>query len=341
MVGEQAGAQTAAGREPQPVAAVAEVMAEGADKTDFPRGAGDAVAFGRPVVGRCRHRFQAAHGRQQGLDFRGQQGAHRPHGRFSDGHLLDEAHVNGILEAQGRQIGQFVVIDAAQGHHVDLDRCHTPVQCRHDPVPDLLETIYPGDGGKAFGLQAVETDVDAPHPGRQDVIEAFAQQHPVGGQGDFPDPRQPVELNQQVAGLAAYQRFAAGDAQLGDAEAGRDPGHAEDLLVAQHVGMLQLGDHFPGHAVDATQVAAVGDRDPQIAQVALVLVDEGLGDHDGTPQASKVFNFNSWVHANRAHRPCPAPDRFLPGSRQPPGGGQICAGRPARRSSAAVRSHRR
>ena len=64
--------------------------------------------------------------------------------------------------------------------------------------------------------------------------------------------------------VAPDQRFAAGQPQL--AHALGDEGRAKpvELLERQQIGLGQEG-HVLGHAVEAAQIAAIGDRHPQIA----------------------------------------------------------------------------
>ena len=60
-----------------------------------------------------------------------------------------------------------------------------------------------------------------------------------------------------------------------------DAREARDLLERQEVRMRQelvvAIEHLLGHAVDAAEIAAVGDRDPQVAQHASARVGDGAG----------------------------------------------------------------
>jgi len=80
----------------------------------------------------------------------------------------------------------------------------------------------------------------------------------------------------------ANQRFAAGDAQLLDAEADEGGAQAVELLQRQKFLLRQEG-HVLGHAVGAAKIAAVGHRDPEVADRTLERIDErrGLGGHFG------------------------------------------------------------
>ena len=92
----------------------------------------------------------------------------------------------------------------------------------------------------------------------------------VGGQGQlvqrarFQMARQALD---QPHHALAHQGLAAGQAQLLRAQADEGRGDAVQLLERQHLGLRQEG-HVLGHAVDAAQVAAVGDRHAQIGHRA-------------------------------------------------------------------------
>ena len=80
--------------------------------------------------------------------------------------------------------------------------------------------------------------------------------------------------------VLAHQRLAAGDPELAHAEG--DEGGAEpvELLEGQELGLGQEL-HVLGHAVDAAEVAAVGDRDPQIGDRPGERVDQRRAVGDG------------------------------------------------------------
>ena len=78
------------------------------------------------------------------------------------------------------------------------------------------------------------------------------------------------ELRDQELEVAAQQRLAARDPELLHAELDEDARDALDLLERQELAPRQEAVVAPEdllrHAVDAAEVAAVRDRDPQIAQ---------------------------------------------------------------------------
>ena len=81
--------------------------------------------------------------------------------------------------------------------------------------------------------------------------------------------------------VAADERLAAGQPDLLDAQAGEDPREAGDLLERQEVASGEEGVVAPvdllRHAVDATEVAAVRDRDTEVAQRPVECVFERHG----------------------------------------------------------------
>src|SRR4029077_7751453 len=71
----------------------------------------------------------------------------------------------------------------------------------------------------------------------------------------------------QPLDVPAHERLAARDAHGAHTEPGEDADDARDLLEAQELAALEEGvvpaEDLLRHAVDATEVAAVGDRHPQ------------------------------------------------------------------------------
>ncbi len=93
------------------------------------------------------------------------------------------------------------------------------------------------------------------------------------GERQVPDARQGAQLFEQPDHVVPHQRLAAGDPQLGDAEPAEAAPQAGDFLQRQHLRSRQEG-HILGHAVDAAQVAAIGDRQTHIGDMPAETVDE-------------------------------------------------------------------
>ena len=81
----------------------------------------------------------------------------------------------------------------------------------------------------------------------------------------------------QSVEILPHQRLAAGQSQLVDAQLRDDANESLDLLERENfVARLEL-HVFVRHAVEAADIAAIGDADPQIGVHAAERVDERPG----------------------------------------------------------------
>ena len=126
------------------------------------------------------------------------------------------------------------------------------------------------------GVHRVEADVDPLEPGVAQAAGPRGQQDAVGGQADVLDPGDRRQLLDQDREVAAHQGLAAGQPDLVDPQRHRDPDEPLDLLEAQELRAGQELDLLR-HAVDAADVAAVRDADPQVIVRASERVDESFG----------------------------------------------------------------
>src|SRR5699024_1010516 len=92
------------------------------------------------------------------------------------------------------------------------------------------------------------------------------------------------QLADQRVQVAAQQGLAAGQTQLVHAEAGKQSRQPRDLLEIQQFPLGQelvlATEQFPRHAVAAAEIAAVGQRNTQVAQRSLE--DIGHTVHDAS-----------------------------------------------------------
>ena len=106
-----------------------------------------------------------------------------------------------------------------------------------------------------------------PRPGGLQRVDLIGQQHAVGGEREIVAVRACAAIIRTSAGdVAAQQRLAAGQPDLVDAERQEDVDERAGFLEVQHVLARQPDVVVLRHAVFAAQVAAVGDRQPQVAQ---------------------------------------------------------------------------
>ena len=171
---------------------------------------------------------------------------------------------------------ELVLVEALERDGVDLDPKSGALR-GVDPLQHLGQASPAGDLERtSLSSKRVERDVDSAHARLREVGRKARQLAAVGGQRQFLQ-----RAGLQVAGHRAevgqyplaHQRLAAGDPQLFDAEPDESRGQPVELLQRQEV-LLGQERHVLGHAVDAAEVAAVGYRDAQVADLPLERIDE-------------------------------------------------------------------
>ena len=102
------------------------------------------------------------------------------------------------------------------------------------------------------------------------ALRVGGEQRAVGGQRDVGDARCRCDEGHQDVEVATEQRLTAREPDLADAEVGEDPYQPPELFVGQQLAARQErvagAKDLARHAVAAAEVAAVGDRYPQVAQ---------------------------------------------------------------------------
>ena len=134
----------------------------------------------------------------------------------------------------------------------------------------------PGDMPKGLRIQAVEADVDPSHPRGEQRLRVLCQPIAVGRHGKFVEPvAEPfTDPRGEICDAAPHQRFATRQPDLAHAaidEAIRDQ---RDFLKTEQM-IARQEAHMLRHAIAASQIAAIGDRDSQIGDRAAILIDQG------------------------------------------------------------------
>ena len=127
----------------------------------------------------------------------------------------------------------------------------------------------------------------------------LVQPDAVGGQGQLGST---VLVGAELCGCrddvdqtSTQQRLAAGEAQLAYAEQRHsDSDEPYDLVIGQDVGPRQPLEPVGWHAVAAPQVAAVGQRHPQVPGDAAVRIAQQCLRSDGDRQLNSLMG-NPWA----------------------------------------------
>jgi len=105
------------------------------------------------------------------------------------------------------------------------------------------------------------------------VFAAVGQKVAVGGHGKVLDA-DCVEVGNEAFDAAAHQRLAPRNAHLGDAEAHKDARQALEFVPGKNLIVVAVVFRVGGTAIDTAEIAAVGDRDAQVFDLASELVVE-------------------------------------------------------------------
>jgi hypothetical protein len=117
-------------------------------------------------------------------------------------------------------------------------------------------------GAENAAVERIEADGHALEPRILELACLLGEQRPVGRQGQIESADVGQHCDQALQ-MLAQQRLAAGQSDLFDAVRLEDACQARDLLERQQLGARQerivVAEHVLGHAINATEIAAVGD----------------------------------------------------------------------------------
>ncbi len=162
------------------------------------------------------------------------------------------------------KVDDLVVVETADDDHVELDGLQTGGPGCLDAGPDVLEPVAAGDAGEALGPQGIEADVDALQTGPGQVAGVVGQEGAVGRHRQVVDAGNGRDHAHEIGQAQPGEGLAAGEPHLADAQLGGGANDEGQLFVAQDLAMVVLVNALGRHAVDAAQVAAVGDRYAQV-----------------------------------------------------------------------------
>ncbi len=189
---------------------------------------------------------------------------------MADVHVLDEAERVASRSEERSHRDDLILVDAPLDHGVHLDR--QPCLARRvDAVEHALDReVHVVQRPELGVVERVEADGDSAEARVGERLCLLPQQRAVRCQGQID-----VELGEeedQPFEVAPDERLAAGDPDLPDSGLDEDARQPRDLLEREQLAPVEEAVVAPvdllRHAVDAAEVAAVGDRDPQVSQRA-------------------------------------------------------------------------
>src|ERR1700683_60004 len=271
--------ELAVGRKPHPIAGAAVRLADRADEAGHPARARDAVVtrlVGGVFRGQLGERAERGFDAPPRLDVRNVSGDRQPRAfAAAQRHQLDEAHMPVALEGQPREVHHIGLVVARSDDGVELDRREAGRLRRHDARPDFIEAAPSHLALYGLGIKAVEVHIDATQARLLERRGQLREQQRIGGEREAADTGHARHPLDDFHDIGAQQRLASGQAELVKADADRG---ARDHLVfggLNQLGIRQEAQPLQRHAVDASEVAAVRDRHPQVIDFAI----EGIFRH--------------------------------------------------------------
>ena len=208
----------------------------------------------------------------------------------ADGHVFDKAQVDGAVERESRE-GRHILVEPAHHNTVDLNRLKAPGQSRVDAGHGLLESTQARDLSKERRVERIERDVDAVKPGIFELRRQLGQQGAVGGERDVLDLQNRADVANERNDTAADQRLAARQAHAANALPRHQAHKAGDFLGAEQL-VVRAGRHAIGrHAVNAAEIALVGNGNAQVVDIAAkaVMLHAPVHVHVALPSRGVLF----------------------------------------------------
>ena len=170
-----------------------------------------------------------------------------------------------------------MIVDAHLNHRVDFDGAKARVFGGGDAVQNALHAEpAPVHLAEYAVVQGVQADREPLQPGVAERGGFLRQQVCIGGHRQVGDALYRRELRHKLFYLAANKRLPPGQPRLNHAKLGEYARYSGYLFEGEQIVLRQklvaVAKDFGGHAVGAAEVAAVGDRNPQVAQGTLELV---------------------------------------------------------------------
>ena len=197
------------------------------------------------------------------------------HGSPSDRHLLDKPDID---RQRFRQRGEHHPVSPCLLHQHRIDLCpqtglNTPVQ---QALPVRHRSVRPRDRTPSRLLHGVDADVDRVQSRPTQRRQTVRQQNTVRRHRNSPNPRDCLQHRNQLRAVPAHQRLSSRDSDLCDTEGSRRLCCPNNFLIGQDVRVAQML-RMRRHTVKTPQIAPVGNRDAQIADLSSKSVNHSSG----------------------------------------------------------------
>ncbi len=266
---QEAHAEFAIGGEARAGAGRAERLGHGTDEAQVAEAVREAVEAGFAVELAAVHRDQRP---ERGFDLlphlpRGDDLRLLEPGHIAEGHHFDEAHLPVMVERERGEVHHVVFVVPPDDHCVEFDRQQPGGLGLHDAVPHVLHVAPAGEALELRGIERINRDVDALKPSLGEGPRQLFEQQAVGRHRERAHAGNVSHPAHDLHHVRAHGRLAAGQPELMEAHLGEQPDEQQQLVVLHQ---LFAGPelHILRHAVDAAQVAPIGQTDAEVVDIA-------------------------------------------------------------------------
>ena len=170
--------------------------------------------------------------------------------------------------------GQFIVVDAAHQHGVELHRREPGGLGCSNPGQHLAQPVVPGDRREARGIERIDTHIQRTDPGGAPFRRVTCEPVAVGRHRHLADPGNGSDAPRDLGEFSPHGRLTAGQAYLPQSQPGKRTDRADNLVWAQFGAAPRRLAVAIGQAIAAAKVADVGERQAQVLEPPAVAVDQ-------------------------------------------------------------------
>ena len=188
----------------------------------------------------------------------------------SDIHEFDEPQRNpGGLEMK-RHGEHLRIVHSPLHDHVDLD-LEPCTFCRLDALENLIRMLStPVHASENIGIQRIKTHCDSVQAGLRETRCKGRQEQAVCGHGQVLDFWKLFQTTEKFHHAATNKRLPACEADFPDSAANECPDEALQFFKTDELVFLKkrmlLIENLGRHAIGATEVALIGERDTEVSQ---------------------------------------------------------------------------
>ncbi len=204
-----------------------------------------------------------------------------------------------ITRARERgELDHVSVVVAAYDHGVELDRREPRGFRGENSRPDVGDGRVPHDTAEVLRIERIDVDVDAAEARGDERTREARQEKAVRGEreiGEAGHTRETLDDLDEIGpqgGLAAGEPYAPESDRDGGARDGLDLGRRQEIRGRKKRHPRER------HAVHATEIAVIDQRDPQVVDLTIELVAR----HAGLFRRCSALSRKTWGAATCAVR---------------------------------------